>query len=74
MGGQRDRGVMKGRGAGALIGGEPPRRSRRGLLGIVVVDGVARRSRPKPRMAAFMWGSKVAEPPTLPFGRWKSVA
>jgi hypothetical protein len=27
-----------------------------------------------PRIAAFIWGGKVAPAPTLPYGRWKGAA
>ena len=60
--------------AGHLAEAQGVRRHRPGPLGIIVVDGRNRGTQLKPRMRAFIWGGKVTPPPTLPFGRWKSVA
>ena len=39
----------------------------------IVIRGVAAVMQP-PRIAAFIWGGRVREIPTLPFGRWKPSA
>lgn len=39
--------------------------------GIIIRDGGA--VPPRPRVAAFIWGGRVREVPTLPFGRWKEA-
>ena len=39
----------------------------------IVIRGVAAAIQP-PRIAAFIWGGRVREIPTLPFGRWKPRA
>ena len=40
--------------------------------------GIVIRGRPEtesePVITAFIWGGKVREAPTLPYGRWKSSA
>lgn len=40
--------------------------------------GIVIRGKPEqeaePVIAAFIWGGKVREAPTLPFGRWKPTA
>ena len=59
---------------GHLSGAQARTHRRPGLLGIVVIDAKNRGVHPKPRMTAFIWGTKVTPPPTLPFGRWKSIA
>ena len=40
--------------------------------GIVVLAGAHPEVRPQ--ISAFVWGGKVREVPTLPFGRWKPSA
>ncbi len=73
MGAEGMRLTVRNRIAVAPFGEESRSRRRPGLLGISVVDRGKSRSSPKPPVAAFVWGGKVAPPPTLPFGRWKSA-
>ena len=44
--------------------------------GIVIADGgeAARLSGQLPRVQAFVYGERIPETPTLPFGRWKLPA
>jgi hypothetical protein len=44
--------------------------------GIVVTDTTVDSSQngDGPRIAAFIWGGKVAPTATLPYGRWKGAA
>lgn len=55
-----------------------PKRKRRGCAsgdvpGIVIADGGvgSRLSGKNPRVRAFVYGERLPEIPTLPFGRWK---
>ena len=74
MGVEGKRMSVKDRKQGHLSGAFGAVRRRPGLLGVVVAEGDRRKPQRRPRMRPFIWGSKVAPPPTLPFGRWKSVA
>ncbi|TVP50020.1 MAG: hypothetical protein EA350_01145 [Gemmatimonadales bacterium] len=52
-----------------------PERSWKDVPGIVIRDWTPeRRSDDGPRVRAFVYGESVPSLPTLPFGRWKSVA
>lgn len=39
----------------------------------IVIRAVSQ-SETKPKISAFIWGGKVRQEPTLPFGRWKPSA
>lgn len=52
-----------------------PDRSWRDVPGIVIRDRTPDRpSEDAPRVRAFVYGESVPSLPTLPFGRWKTVA
>lgn len=68
-----DDGIMdKGRDKGT----EGDLRREESSPGIVVTDsrGGFLTDVDHPRIAAFIWGGKVAPTPTLPYGRWKGAA
>jgi len=42
------------------------------LPGIVIRRAAG--TTPPPRIQAFVWGGKLRQTPTLPYGRWKEIA